>query len=32
MVERNGVYLALALPVGEYQPDSATMTRLAVAL
>jgi hypothetical protein len=32
MVERNGVHLALALPVGEYRPDSATMARLAAAL
>jgi ribosomal peptide maturation radical SAM protein 1 len=32
MVERNGVYLALAVPVGEYRPSSAAMARLAAAL
>jgi ribosomal peptide maturation radical SAM protein 1 len=32
MVERAGVHLALAIPVGEYRPDVATLTRLAAAI
>jgi ribosomal peptide maturation radical SAM protein 1 len=32
MVERNGVYLSLALPVGDFTPDREMMSRLANAM